>query len=91
MSHSRLFGDIEENVDLGQLQQQRTFSMDLNAGAGSRGGGGAMVPWPRPFSGEKNKGAKNHRHRKQMIKIGQPRSKIQAKSTPKQTKYAKIF
>ena len=35
--------------------------------------------------GEKNKGAKHHTHRKKRIKIGQPRSKIQAKTYPKHT------
>ena len=48
------------------------------------GGKGALAL--SPFSGEKNKGAKNHTHRKKMIKIGQPRSKIQAKTRgPKTT------
>ena len=53
------------------------------SGADPGGGGqGGLAP-PPPFSGEKNKVAKNHTHGKKRIKIGQPRSKIQAKTYPK--------
>ena len=45
-----------------------------------------------PFSEGKYKGAKNHTHRKRKIKIGQPRSKTQAKTYPKTLKKSsKIF
>ena len=44
------------------------------------GGGKGALPLPPIFWG-KNKGAKNHTHRKKEIKIGQPRSKIQAKNS----------
>ena len=53
------------------------------------GGQGGLAPPPH-FLGKKNKGAKNHTHRKKMIKIGQPR-RYRLKRTPKHTKYAQIF
>ena len=45
---------------------------------GSRGG--PRVPWPPPFSGEKTRGPKTTHTEENKIKIGQPRSKIQAKT-----------
>ena len=45
------------------------------AGADPGGGGGKKL--------EKKQGAENHKHRKEMIKIGQQRSKIQTKTYPK--------
>ena len=44
-------------------------------------GGGARVPCPPPpFSGEKTRGPKTTHTEEKNIKIGQPRSKIQAKT-----------
>ena len=43
-------------------------------------GGGPRVPWPPPFSGEKTRGPKTTHTEEKKIKIGQPRSKIQAKT-----------
>ena len=47
----------------------------ITASRAREGAKGALPP-PPPFSGEQNKGAKNHTHRTKKIKIGQPRSKI---------------
>ena len=46
------------------------------------GAKGALAP-PPPFSGEKTRGPKTTHTEKKDIKIGQPRSKIQAKTYPK--------
>ena len=57
-----------------------------------QGGGGQGCLGPPPFSGGKNKGAKNHTHRR---KKDQNRTNHEAryrlKRTTKHTKYAKIF
>ena len=85
-----------QNTDFGVLQKSSKrflISIFFTSGQGghpppcprrgSRGGGGKGAPPPPPIFWGKNKGAKNHTHRKKRIKIGQPRSKIQAKTYPK--------
>ena len=57
--------------------------------SGADPGGGPRGPWsPPPFSGEKNKGAKNHTHRK---KLDNHEARYRLKRTPKHTKYTQIF
>ena len=58
-----------------------TCSIYIYTGA-DPGGGGQGGLAPPPFWGEKTRGPKT-RTQKKKIKIGQPRSKIQAKTYPK--------
>ena len=57
---------------------------------GPRGGGQGCLAPPPIFWG-KNKGAKNHTHRKKWSKSDNHEARYRLKRTPKHTKYAQIF
>ena len=61
------------------------FSGSGSPGADPGGGGKGALP-PPPFSGEKNKGAKNHTHRKKRSKSDNHEARYRLKRTPKHTK-----